>query len=78
MNLTFTPESETLPPWWVFVLLAVLLLVQGTWMFIDARKRGRNAWFWGLWGVINFPSPLLVYLLVVVWADYRKAKRTEE
>ncbi|MGG4554677.1 MULTISPECIES: hypothetical protein [Paenibacillus] len=75
MNWSLIVTSEPLPPWWVFVLSALLLLVQGTWMFIDARKRGRKAWFWGLWGVVNLPSPLIVYLLVVVWGDYRKAKR---
>lgn len=71
MSISLKLHSESLPPWWVLVLIAILLLVQGTWMFIDARKRGRRAWIWGLWGVLNCPSSLLVYLLVVVWADYR-------
>ncbi|WP_110931390.1 hypothetical protein [Paenibacillus bouchesdurhonensis] len=75
MNMPQMIHTEPLPPWWVFILVALLLLVQGTWMFIDARKRGRRAWFWGLWGVINCPTSLIVYLLVVVWADYRKEKK---
>jgi hypothetical protein len=49
---------------WLLVLLAVILLCQGTWIFIDARKRGEIAWLWGLLGLLNFPSSLLVYLLV--------------
>ncbi|MNI13507.1 Negative regulatory protein YxlD [compost metagenome] len=67
-------HSEPLPPWWVLLLIALLLFTQATWMFIDARKRGRRAWIWGLWGVLNCPSPLIVYLLAVVWADYLKEK----
>ncbi|AZK46190.1 hypothetical protein [Paenibacillus lentus] len=75
MNMSQMIHTEPLPPWWMLILVALLLLTQGTWMFIDARKRGRRAWLWGLWGVINCPTSLIVYLLVVVWADYRKKKR---
>ncbi|MFD3262018.1 hypothetical protein ACE3MQ_25785 [Paenibacillus lentus] len=79
MNMPLKIHSEPLPPWWVLILVALLVLAQGTWMFIDARKRGRRAWIWGLWGALSCPSPLIVYLLVVVWADYRKEKtRTGE
>lgn len=49
---------------WLFMLVAVILLCQGTWIFIDARKRGEIAWLWGLLGLLNFPTSLLVYLLV--------------
>lgn len=44
--------------------IAVLLLVQGTWLFLDARKRLRYPWFWGIWGLTGFPTPLIVYLIV--------------
>jgi len=47
-----------------WILLFVLLFSQGTWMFLDARKRGANAWAWGLWGCTHCPTPLLVYWLV--------------
>lgn len=50
--------------WWGYLLLAVLLLAQALWIFHDARKRGENAWLWGLLGLLNVPSSLLVYLLV--------------
>ncbi|SDG47739.1 hypothetical protein SAMN04488542_14613 [Fontibacillus panacisegetis] len=74
MMMPLVVQSGPLPPWWALVLIALLLLIQSTWMFIDARKRGRRAWLWGLWGVLNCPSSLIVYLLVVVWADYRKKR----
>ncbi|MNE85697.1 Negative regulatory protein YxlD [compost metagenome] len=74
MMLPLSVHSEPLPPLWALILIALLLLAQSTWMFIDARKRGRRAWLWGLWGVLNCPSPLIVYLLAVVWVDYRKEK----
>ncbi len=61
----------------LWILLASLLLAQGTWIFRNARKRdqGKLAWFWGIWGMINFPTPLLVYLLVVVLPDYRRTRK---
>lgn len=50
--------------WWAYLLIAVLLLTQALWIFHDARKRGKNAWLWGLLGLLNVPSSLIVYLLV--------------
>lgn len=46
------------------IAIAVLLFAQGTWLFIDARKRRRYPWFWGIWGLTGFPTPLVVYLVV--------------
>lgn len=57
-------ELSKLPlPLWI--LIAILLLAQGTWLFIDARKHTRYYWFWGLWGLIYFPLPLILYALIV-------------
>lgn len=64
------------PSLWIWILIGLLLFTQGTWMFIDASKRGRRAWLWGLWGSINCPTPLIVYLLVVVRSDRRKNKKS--
>ncbi|HBG15557.1 MAG TPA: sigmaY antisigma factor component [Firmicutes bacterium] len=50
--------------WWVYLLIAVLIFCQALWIFIDARKRGENAWLWGLLGLLHVPSSLLIYLLV--------------
>lgn len=56
-------------PLYAFILIilgvAILLIVQGTWLFLDARKREANAWFWGIWGCIQSPLPLIVYWIVV-------------
>lgn len=51
----------------LYVVLAVIpvLLAQSLYLFLDARKREHYPWLWGLWGLIQAPVPLLVYLLVV-------------
>lgn len=49
--------------WWQSLLLALLLLSQGLYLFYDARKKGRYAWLWGIAGLIQFPLPLLAYLI---------------
>ena len=54
---------QNINPLWL-VLLAVALFSQGMWLFLDARKHGLNRWLWGILGLLNFPSSLLVYLLV--------------
>ena len=51
-------------PLYVWVLLAVALMSQAAWIFRDASKRGENKWLWGLYGLTNVPSSLIVYLLV--------------
>ncbi|GIQ64757.1 negative regulatory protein YxlD [Paenibacillus cisolokensis] len=51
--------------YWVWLVIAPIMLTQSTWLFIDARKRKRYPWFWGLWGLIQFPLPLLFYWLLV-------------
>ncbi|KGE20942.1 DUF5652 family protein [Paenibacillus wynnii] len=57
----------------VFIFLIVLAaMLQGTCLFRNARKRGKRAWFWGLWGVTTIPMPSVVYLLVVVLPDLRR------
>ncbi|MDP9701607.1 hypothetical protein J2T16_004551 [Paenibacillus intestini] len=56
----------------LLVFLAFLLLFQGTWIFLDARKRGRFPWLWGLWGITSVPGPLLIYWLVVIRTDMKR------
>ncbi|MCL6604560.1 MAG: hypothetical protein K6T94_16980 [Paenibacillus sp.] len=59
-------------PIWVLLLIIGAVMLQGTWLFRNARKRGKKAWFWGLWGVTTVPMPTLVYLVVVVLPDLRR------
>ena len=50
-----------------------IILVQGSWIFYDARKRGEKYyWLWGLFGLVNCPSSLIIYLLVTRAIDKRK------
>ncbi|WP_279390765.1 sigmaY antisigma factor component [Alkalihalobacillus sp. LMS39] len=58
-------------PIYFWIGIALVLLAQSTWLFIDARRRGHHRWFWGIWGLIHFPSPLLFYLL---WSRFFKEK----
>lgn len=53
-------------PWYGWAALLLLLGAQGTWLFLDARRRGGRAWFWGLWGLIQFPMPMLFYWFFVL------------
>jgi hypothetical protein len=61
-------------PVWLLVLIPLLLLSQGTWLFVDARKRAGYPWFWGVWGMISFPLPLILYWVLVRsdWLKHRK------
>lgn len=53
-------------PWYGWVAILLLLAAQGTWLFLDARRRGARAWFWGCWGLIQFPMPILFYCWFVL------------
>lgn len=52
--------------WYHWVAIAVILLTQATWIFLDARKRGARPWLWGLIGLTSCPGALLLYWLIVV------------
>lgn len=42
-----------------------ILLVQGAWIFNDARKhKEKYYWLWGLFGLMSCPGSLITYLLV--------------
>ncbi|MFC0469948.1 transcriptional regulator [Halalkalibacter kiskunsagensis] len=62
----------------ILPLVVVLLLVQSTLLFVDAKKKGSYAWFWGIWGLIQFPLPTLFYLFFVVRPYRNKLKRRDE
>jgi hypothetical protein len=47
----------------VIILVVIILLVQSLWLFLDARKRGHNHWFWGILGLIQAPWPTVFYML---------------
>ncbi|MCM0648331.1 sigmaY antisigma factor component [Clostridium swellfunianum] len=42
-----------------------IVITQASWIFLDARKRKeKHYWLWGLFGLINAPQSLIVYLVV--------------
>lgn len=61
-------------PVWLWIVIGAVMLCQGTWLFVDARKRGASAWFWGLWGLVQFPLPLVLYWLVVRAGLFRRRR----
>jgi hypothetical protein len=49
----------------IIVIVGPFLILQAAWIFQDARKRGEKYyWLWGLFGLMNVPESLLIYLLV--------------
>ncbi|MBU3191650.1 sigmaY antisigma factor component [Clostridium bowmanii] len=52
----------------LFIALAIaipIVLIQGTWVFYDARRRKEKYyWLWGIFALLNAPGNLLIYLLV--------------
>mgnify|MGYP000978757477 CR=1 FL=1 len=57
---------EKINPLWL-VLLGIAVFCQGLWIFLDAGRHGLNRWLWGLLGLLNIPTSLIVYLLVRNW-----------
>lgn len=51
-------------PLWAWPLIALVLLAQAAWIYRDAQGRGERKFLWGLFGLLNFPSSLFVYLIV--------------
>lgn len=64
MKLHYDNPAEM--PVWGWVLVGVIMLTQGTWLFLDARRRGARPWLWGLLGLIQCPFPTLLYWLLVI------------
>ncbi len=50
---------------WVF--LGILLLSQGFYIFKQAKKYGLNYWLWGLIGLLNIPTSLIIFLFYLAY-----------
>jgi ribosomal protein L40E len=48
----------------LFTGLVIILGIQGFWIFKDAERRGMKKWLWGIFGLLNTPTNLLIYLIV--------------
>lgn len=58
-----------------FCIVIPILLVQGAWVFYDARKRKEKFyWLWGIFALLNTPGNLLLYLLVTRVIFNKKTK----
>ncbi|MFP7495437.1 transcriptional regulator [Terribacillus saccharophilus] len=56
----------------IIIFVIPILLAQGIWLYIDAKKRGTYAWAWGIVGLIQFPTPLLLYYIFIIRRDKRR------
>jgi hypothetical protein len=60
----------------VLALVVPLLLLQASWIFQDAKKRDEKYyWLWGLFGLINVPQGIIIYLIVTRVILDRNKKR---
>lgn len=64
---------------YLLLLIIPVLLAQSIYLFLDARKNGHHFWFWGLWGLIQTPMPLIFYFIFAkkIWKKYKKGERIE-
>ncbi|WEZ00275.1 sigma Y negative regulator YxlD [Bacillus subtilis] len=56
----------------MIITVVACLLAQGIFLFIDAKKRNRMAWVWGIVGLIQAPMPLICYYFFVIRPDRKK------
>ncbi|KAF1677820.1 sigma Y negative regulator YxlD [Bacillus mexicanus] len=54
------------------VVAYLIVLAQGIFLFIDAKKRDRMAWVWGIVGLIQAPMPIICYYFFVIKPDRQK------
>lgn len=53
-------------------ILIPLLLLQALWIFTDAKKRNEKYyWAWGLLGLLNVPTSLLIYIFVTRYGNIK-------
>ena len=60
----------------LLIIVIPILLIQGAWVFYDARRRKEKYyWLWGIFALINTPGNLIIYLLVtrVILNDKNKS-----
>jgi hypothetical protein len=56
------------------LLVSPILLAQSILLFKDAKKKGAYYWFWGIWGLIQFPLPAIFYYFIVIRPLRKKSK----
>ncbi|MFS0781650.1 transcriptional regulator [Bacillus sp. 1P06AnD] len=58
----------------LILIISFALLIQSSCIFISARKRGHNAWLWGLIGLTNVPQGMILYALFLLYIKKRRKK----
>lgn len=49
----------------ILIVVIPLLIIQASWIFQDAKKRGeKHYWLWGIFGLLHIPECLIIYLIV--------------
>jgi hypothetical protein len=58
----------------LLVIVAIVLLCQSLFLFLNAKKYQHNYWLWGILGLIQAPVPTVVYLIFVrkIWQRNNK------
>lgn len=63
----------------ILLIIAPFLFLQALWIFNDAKKRREKGYIlWGLFGLLNIPQSLLVYLIVTRLIIDKYLKRSEK
>jgi len=53
---------------YISIILFIILIIQGTWVF-------RDYWFWGLLCSFNIPTNLILYLIVRKRIEKKKIEK---
>lgn len=56
----------------LLLLVSPIMITQSTLLFIDAKKKGAKAWFWGIWGLLQCPMPSIFYYFFVFRPYHKK------
>lgn len=61
----------------ILLIVIPLLFIQSLWIYKDARKREEKGYLlWGLFGLLNVPQSLIIYLLItrIIIPKYTKRR----
>ena len=62
----------------MLIMIALIIVCQSSFLFTNARKHGHKYWFWGIWGLISAPLPLLCYFIFAKRLFWPKSKHKSE
>lgn len=59
----------------IWTLIVLALMTQSILIFLSARKREKNPWFWGFIGLLNIPFSAILYFLFVLYPEKKKERK---